>query len=69
MRSSVCLLKAKRNIRPGTEVGVRDRKVGVVYDIADPSKRRQLPQHDFSEAKVNQKLIKLLCRLLFQLTC
>ena len=33
---------------------MRDTKVGVAYDIADPSKRRQLPQHDFNEAKVNQ---------------
>ena len=32
----------------------RDSKAGVVFDVVDPNKRRELPQHDFDEPKVNQ---------------
>ncbi|XP_068696413.1 uncharacterized protein [Montipora foliosa] len=39
---------------PGTDVGSRDSKTSVVYDVVDPSKRRELPQNDFNEPKVNQ---------------
>lgn len=44
----------KAYLRPGTDVGSRDSKTGVVYDVVDPNKRRELPQHDFNEPKVNQ---------------
>ncbi|CAB3976669.1 RNA-directed DNA polymerase from transposon X-element [Paramuricea clavata] len=32
----------------------KDTKAGVVYDVADPNKRRKLPQHDFNQPQVNQ---------------
>ena len=42
-------------LRPSTGVGVRDVKKGVIFDVADPQKQKQLPQHDFnSEPKVHQ---------------
>ena len=44
----------KAYLRPGTDVGARDTKAGVVYDVADPNKRRKLPQHDFNQPQVNQ---------------
>ena len=45
----------KAYLRPGTDVGVRDVKKGVIFDVADPQKQKQLPQHDFnSEPKVHQ---------------
>ena len=44
----------KAYLRPGTDVGARDSKAGVVFDVVDPNKRRELPQHDFNEPKVNQ---------------
>ncbi len=45
----------KAHLRPGTDVGVRDVKKGVIFDVADPQKQKQLPQHDFnSEPKVHQ---------------
>ena len=40
----------KAYIRPGSDVGARDVKKGVIYDVSDPSKEKQLPQHDFSNA-------------------
>ena len=43
----------KAYLRPGTDVGCRDSRTGVVY-VVDPDKRRELPQHDFNEPKVNQ---------------
>ncbi|CAB4032480.1 RNA-directed DNA polymerase from transposon X-element, partial [Paramuricea clavata] len=45
----------KAYIRPGSDLGARDVKKGVIYDVvSDPSKEKQLPQHDFSESKVYQ---------------
>ena len=44
----------KAYLRPGTDVGARDTKAGVVYDVTDPIKRRKLPQHDFNQPQVNQ---------------
>ena len=44
----------KAYLRPGTDVGVRDVKKGVTFDVTDPQKQKQLPQHDFSEPKVHQ---------------
>ena len=37
-------------------MGVRDVKNCVIFDVADPQKQKQLPQHDFnSKLKVHQK--------------
>jgi len=44
----------KAYLRPGTDVGVRDTKAGVIYDACEPEKQKQLPQHDFNQAEVNQ---------------
>ena len=44
----------KAYLRPATDVGSRDSKTGAVYDVVDPNKRRELPQHYFNEPKVNQ---------------
>ena len=44
----------KAYLRPGTDVGVRDTKAGVIYDVCEPEKQKQLPQHDFNLAEVNQ---------------
>ena len=44
----------KAYLRPGTDVGFRDTKAGVIYDVCDPEKQRQLPQHDFNHPEVNQ---------------
>ena len=41
-------------MRPGSDVGARDVKKGVIYDVSDPSKRKSLPQHDFVEKRVHQ---------------
>ena len=44
----------KAYLWPGTDVGVRDTKAGVIYDVCEPEKQKQLPQHDFNQAQVNQ---------------
>ena len=44
----------KAYIRPGSDVGARDVRKGVIYDVSDPSKEKQLPQNDFCEPKVYQ---------------
>ena len=41
-----------KNIGPGSDVGARDVRKGVIYDVSDPSKEKQLPQHDCCEPKV-----------------
>ena len=38
----------KAYLRPGNDVGARDVKKGVIFDVADPQKHKQLPQHDFN---------------------
>ncbi len=53
-RSLMISFDDKAYIRPGTDVGARDVKKGVVYDVSDTSKQKQLPQHDFCEANVHQ---------------
>ena len=52
--SVVISMDDKANIHPATDVGARDTKAGVVYDVVDPLKARKLPQHDFNQAQVNQ---------------
>ena len=32
-----------KNIGPGSDVGARDVRKGVIYDVPDPSKEKQLP--------------------------
>ena len=44
----------KAYLRPGTDGGVRDTKAGVICDVCEPEKQKQLPQHDFNQAEVNQ---------------
>ena len=52
--SVVISMDDKAYLRPGTDVGARDTKAGVVYDVVDPLKAGKLPQHDFNQAQVNQ---------------
>ena len=52
--SVVISMDDKAYLRPGTDVGARDTKAGIVYDVADPLKARKLPQYDFNQAQVNQ---------------
>lgn len=44
----------KAYLRPGTDVGARNTKAGVIYDVCDPNEAKQLPQHDFNIPQVNQ---------------
>ncbi|CAH3131899.1 unnamed protein product, partial [Pocillopora meandrina] len=53
-RSLMISFDDKAYIRPGSDVGARNVKKGVIYDVSDPSKQKALPQHDFTEAKVHQ---------------
>ena len=41
-------------LRPGTDVGPRNTKAGVIYNVCDPNEQKQLPQHDFNVPQVNQ---------------
>ena len=51
-RSLMISFDDKAYIRPGSDVGARDVRKGVIYDVSDPSKEKQLPQHDCCEPKV-----------------
>ena len=53
-RSLLISFDGKAYIRPGSDVGARNVKKGVIYDVSDSSKQKALPQHDFSENKVHQ---------------
>ena len=53
-RSLLISFDDKAYIRPGRDVGARNVKKGVIYDVSDPSKQKALPQHDFFENKVHQ---------------
>ena len=44
----------KAYLRPGTDVGARATKTGVIYDVIDPEEEKKLPQHDFNHPEVNQ---------------
>ena len=44
----------KAYLRPGTDVGARDTKTGVIYDVSDPEEQKKLTQHDFNHPEVNQ---------------
>ena len=51
---SLLISMDKAYLRPGTDFGVRDTKAGVIYDVFEPEKQKQVPQHDFNRAEVNQ---------------
>ena len=53
-RSLLISFDDKDYIKPGSDVGVRNFKKGVIYDVSDPSKQKTLPQHEFYESKVHQ---------------
>ena len=36
----------KAYLRPGTDVGARNTKAGVIYDVCDPNEQKKLKQHD-----------------------
>ena len=40
-------------LRPATDVGMRDVKTGVIYDVTDDAKQKTLPQHDVSIPQVH----------------
>lgn len=44
----------KAYLRPGTDVGARNTKAGVIYDVCDPNEPKKLKQHDFNNPEVNQ---------------
>lgn len=44
----------KAYLRPGTDVGARNTKAGVIYDVCDPNEQKKLKQHDFNNPEVNQ---------------
>ena len=44
----------KAYLRPGTDVGARVIKTGVIYDVIDPEQEEKLPQHNFNHLEVNQ---------------
>ena len=51
---SLLISMDKAYLRPGADVGVRDTKAGVIYNVCEPEKQKQLPQHDFNQVEVNQ---------------
>ncbi|XP_070580686.1 uncharacterized protein [Ptychodera flava] len=51
--SLVISMDDKAYLRPGTDVGARDVKTGVIYDVANQEKQKKLPQHDFSTPEVH----------------
>lgn len=51
-------MDSKGYLQPGTDVGVRDTKAGVVYDVCEPEKQKQLPQHDFNQAPASFQFIQ-----------
>lgn len=44
----------KAYLRPGTDVGARNTKAGVIYDVCDPNEQKKLKQHDFNNPEVNK---------------
>lgn len=44
----------KAYLRPGTDVGARNTKAGVIYDVCNPNEQKKLKQHDFNNPEVNQ---------------
>ena len=44
----------KAYLRPGTDVGARNTKASVIYDVCDPNEQKKLKQHDFNNPEVNQ---------------
>ena len=52
--SLVVSMDDKAYLWPGTDVGARNTKAGVIYYVCDPDEQKQLPQHDFNIPQVNQ---------------
>lgn len=50
----VVSMDEKAYLRPGTDVGARNTKAGVIYDVCDPNEQKKLKQHDFNHPEVNQ---------------
>lgn len=44
----------KAYLRPGTDVGARNTKAGVIHEVCDPNEKKKLQQHDFNNPEVNQ---------------
>lgn len=44
----------KAYLRPGTDVGTRATKTGVIYGVIDPELEKNLRQHNFNHLEVNQ---------------
>ena len=51
----------KAYLRPGTDVGARNTKAGVIYNVCDPNEQKQLPKHDFNVPQVNQTPASFRC--------
>ena len=51
----------KLYLRSGTDVGTRNTKAGVIYNVCDPNEQKQLPQHDFNVPQVNQTSASFRC--------
>ena len=51
----------KAYLRPGTDVGARNTKAGVIYNVCNPNEQKQLPQHDFNVSQVNQTPASFRC--------
>ena len=51
----------KLYLRSGTDVGTRNTKAGVIYNVCDPNEQKQLPQHDFNVPQVNQTPASFRC--------
>lgn len=52
--SLVVSMDDKTYLRPGTDVGARNTKAGVMYDVCDPNDQKKLPRQDFNNPEVNQ---------------
>ncbi|CAB4005466.1 RNA-directed DNA polymerase from transposon X-element [Paramuricea clavata] len=51
----------KAYLRPGTDVGARNTKAGVIYNVCDPDEQKQLAQHDFNIPQVKQTPASFRC--------
>ena len=52
--SLVVSMDDKAYLRPGTDVGARNTKAGVIHEVCDPNEKKKLQQHDFNNPEVNQ---------------
>ena len=58
--SLVVSMDDKAYLRPGTDVGARNTKAGVIYNVCDPDEQK-LPQHDFNIPQVKQTRASFCC--------